>query len=168
MKKTAFLVSCFAVVLMLSNVSVAQEIPCPCPMATSAWAVSPWVVPVTHPGLSINPRDVRRATRLDARLALRTLRLELRHTMPTAQGFPFLPPPGYALEPVVCLNEGGSGTTFGIGPIAQTGRVNYSVQRVSANNSPTINFLSLVRGGPRSHENAYRALHLQRAASVAK
>ena len=151
MKKTAFLVSCFAVVLMLSNVSVAQEVPGPCPTATSVWAASPWVVPIAHPGLSINPREVRRATRVDGRLALRTLRLELRHATPSFDGFPFMPPVG--MEATVCPREISDGTTFSFGPVAQTGRVNNSVHRVSANNATTVNFFSVVRGGPRSQDS---------------
>ena len=141
MKKLSLLVSCFAVVLLLSNVSVAQEpVACPCPMAASSWAVSPWVVPVTHPGLTINPREVRRMTRLEGRIAYRQMRLEYKYTMPTIQGFPFMP--------TAALETDAEGLPFGYSSnVAQTGRINHSVQRVSANNSPVINFLSVVRPG---------------------
>jgi len=145
MKKLSLLVSCFAVLLLLSNVSVAQEpAACPCPMASN-WAASPWVVPIVHPGLSINPREARRATRLDGRIAIRQMRLEYRHTMPAMQGFPFMPPAGYAVAPE---GTAGDGFPFGFSSnVAQTGRINNSMQRVSANNAPVINFMSVVRPG---------------------
>jgi len=157
MKKMFVLVSCFAVVLIMSKVSVAQQAafaePCPCPLAASPMAMPAMALPFIHPGLSIKPRDVRRATRLDARIAMRQARFEVRHAMPEVQGFPFMPAfvdaaPMVATMPAEFSPEV---VPFGYspGPIAQTGRINHSVQRVSANNTPVINFLSIVRGGAR-------------------
>ena len=154
MKKSLFLVSCFAVVLMLNNVSIAQEAPCvdqvvPCPCAVEV-AVPMVSFPYNHPGLSINPRDVRRAMRLEARLTQRHMRLDAKLNPQPAPGFPFLPPPGF--EPLVvgggtCDAEPvGFASTAGFvpGTTIQSGRVNASIQRHNAG-SPVINFLSIIR-----------------------
>jgi len=154
MKKLSLLVSSFAVVLFLSQVSVAQDTTAaPCPMA-SAWA-SQWAVPLTHPGLSVNPREVRRSVRLDGRIATRNMRMEYRNTIPEAT-FPYMPGPGVAGAAGVAGDGFGDNAAldlagFWAGPNVQTGRWNSSTQRVTANNAPVINFLSVVRGGQRSY-----------------
>jgi len=143
MKKFLLLVSCFAVALVLSHVSFAQEVVvadnCPCP----------GVAPLNHPGLNVSQRDVRRAVRLDARITARQDRLEFRHNLPQLQTYPYLPgDAGVAGTPGAPAVEG---APFGYssGPIAQTGRWNNSTQRVTANNAPVINFMSIVRGTPK-------------------
>jgi len=147
MKKLLLLASCFAVVLVLSNLSVAQEAPaapCTCCVATPSITL-----PLNHPGLSVDPREIRRTVRLESRIAIRQLRIEQRHAVPQLQGYPYLPGPGFAGEAA-----GFGDATFAPadsyalpgGPIFQTGRWNSNTQRVTANNAPVINFLSLVRG----------------------
>ena len=154
MKKVFFLVSCFAVVLILSKVSVAQEVvacpaaPCPCVATGQTWMAPPWAVPYFHPGLSINPRDTRRMVRLEGRIATQQMRIQMRHAMPELQTYPFMPV-GCPTQLVDMSMDDVGTKAFGYssGPIAQTGRVNTSIQRVSANNTPVINFLSIGRGG---------------------
>jgi len=81
MKKLLLSVSCLAVVLILSNVSVAQEAaagdcPCPAPQLVT--------IPFNYPGMSfgMNPRDVRRAVRFEARTNARNARIEARFAQP--------------------------------------------------------------------------------------
>ena len=146
MKKFLLLVSCFAVVLILSNMSVADVVVadgCPCPAVTSSVAL-PW----NHPGLNLNQRDVRRAVRLDARITTRQDRLEYRHNPPSLQAYPYLPGdagvPGAA---GVAASDANVPFGFSSGPIAQTGKWNSNTQRVTAGNNPVINFMSIVRPG---------------------
>lgn len=80
MKKLLLSVSCVAVILILSNVSFAQETAdaCPCPAPQSV------TLPFNYPGMSfgMNPRDVRRAIRFDARQNARNARIEARFAQP--------------------------------------------------------------------------------------
>jgi len=83
MKKLLLSVSCLAVVLILSNVSVAQEAAagdCTCPKPAPQLVT----IPFNYPGMSfgMNPRDVRRAVRFDARTNARNARLEARFAQP--------------------------------------------------------------------------------------
>jgi len=196
MKKLMLLASCFAVLLVLSNVNVAQgdTAPvCPCP------EVQMLTLPINHPGLSLNPREIRRTVRLDGRIATRQLRLEVRQSVPEAQ-YPYLPAEaavvaaapsvGVGAPAVGAQSEtaqsagtarlgflsnrsagaffpGAAGATGEVefapaesyelpgGPVFQTGRRNNSSQRVTANNAPVINFLSLVRGPQPLHPPYY-------------
>lgn len=145
MKKLFVLVSCVAAILALNSVSFAQEAvtaepvaPCTCAYCTGASSVT---LPLTYPGLSINPRDVRRAARFDARVATRQTRLEYRFAAPVAQAYPFqIPAEAAAGSPGVAA-EGLPG--FMAGSVGQTGRINTSIQRGSS--SPVVNFMSIVR-----------------------
>jgi hypothetical protein len=79
MKKLFLLVSCFAVMLVLSNVSVAQD------AATADHHPAPAVtLPLNYPGMTfgLNPREVRRAVRFDARMASRTARYDAKYAQP--------------------------------------------------------------------------------------
>ena len=169
MKKSLFLVSCFAVVLMLNNVSIAQEAPCvesaaPCTCCESV-AIPMISVPFNHPGLSINQRDVRRSMRLEGRITQRQMRLEAKLNPPPAPGFPFLPPPGVAVphHGTPCdapgyVEPAGVASTSGFvpGTTIQSGRINASIQRHNAS-APVINFLSIIRPAPRFVEQPYPA-----------
>jgi len=151
MKKLFVLVSCFAVALFVSTACFAEEAPsatCPCPVATSS--VAPWMtLPVNYPGLSVNPREVRRLVRLDARNTARLARMEARHATPELQPYPGYSVPAGVVEGIDAGIEGGGAKVFAPGPLAQTGRWNNSIQR-SSTSAPVINFLSVVgRGGPR-------------------
>ena len=139
MKKSLLLVSCLAVVLILSKVSFAQQAlvvdptTCPCEVASTV------ALPLAYPGLSVNPRDVRRIVRLEGRMALRHARTEARHAMPALQPYPFVGGVGAEVQE-------GFGPWSDYGPVAQTGRRNYSVQRTGGvGSSVNFNFLSAVR-----------------------
>jgi hypothetical protein len=145
MKKCLLLVSCFAAVLILSKVSFAQALfidptACPCPAGVPCAVGQSVALPLAYPGLSVNPRDVRRIVRLEGRMALRQARTEARHAMPVLQPYPV----GVAAADAE-LQEG-SGAWFSPAPIAQTGRRNHSVQRSGGvGSSVNFNFLSAVR-----------------------
>ena len=171
MKKFLFLVSCFAVVLMLNNAGIAQDDPCiPCVdtvAVVNGHAGVPMIaVPLNHPGLNINQRDVRRAMRLEARIAQRHMRLEAKLNPKTPPGFPFLPLPGepivpceaadyYGVDP--CGGPVGYATSGGYvpGTTIQSGRINASIQRQRSGGGTTINFLSVIRPAPRYIEYPY-------------
>jgi len=152
MKKMMLLVSCFAVALILSNVSVAQDAAapvCPCP------EIQTLTVPINYPGLSLNPREIRRTVRLDGRIATRQMRIETRSAVPEAQ-FPFFPTRPLSAGVAGDVEFAGStGVPALDGPVVQTGRRNNSSQRVTSNNAPVINFLSLVRGPQPVHPPYY-------------
>jgi hypothetical protein len=104
-------------------------------------------LPINHPGLSVNPREVRRMMRLDARFSARQARLDYRHATPT---FPSYPWAGVVTEGepgAVAAVPGAPGGSLYAGPVVQTGRFNASLQRTGG--APVINFLSVVRGAPR-------------------
>jgi len=138
MKKILLLVSCCAVLLIMSNVSVAQEaaVPaCPCQMVAAPGVA----LPFNHPGLSVNSRELRRLTAVQGRIAARQMRLEARYAVPQIQ-YPFMPAAG---EGVFAGSTEVPGFMSGV---VQTGRRNNNTQRVASNNAPVINFMSLVRG----------------------
>ena len=160
MKKLSVLVSCFAVTLLLSTAGFAQEAaepaaPCTCGCCTAiAPSVAPWMtLPVNYPGLSVNPREVRRLVRLDARSNLKQARLDARYSVPELQPYPVTVAPIDGVEGI----DGNGLKVFAPGPLAQTGRWNNSVQR-SSTSAPVINFLSIVgRGAPRFFDAPYGA-----------
>ena len=122
MKKLFVLVPFFAVLLILSNVSFAQEAaaatevaPCTCCYCTAA-APMPFAYPVSN----VRP--------FAARLAARPVRV-----------FAFAPPA--ATPPVQVEN-----------PAVQMGDRNKVFQHSSVGGAPVINFLSLVRGVPRGYD----------------
>lgn len=141
MKKLLLSVSCLAVVLILSNVSVAQEAaegdcPKPAPQLVT--------IPFNYPGMSfgMNPRDVRRAVRFDARTNARNARIEARFAQPDL--------PYASASTVVDSPEGGAAHAAAVSP-APVGMSQMGPARnVSMRSGPgavgnVINFLSVTR-----------------------
>jgi len=157
LKKFFIFVSCFAVLLVLSKVSIAQEVavvPCNCPAA-----VAPFAMPFMHPHMhynaqqNINARDIRRTARLEGRMNIRQMQVQQRlGTAPAFAGAPGAVGEMPAFTPGMYAPDAASAVPGGFwaGPTVQTGRMNNSKQRVTANNVPVVNFMSVVRGGQRS------------------
>ena len=151
MKKVFIFASCFALVLVLSKVSVAQEVavvPCNC-HAT----VAPFVMPMMHPHMhySISARDIRRTARFEGRMNVQQMQVQQRlGAAPAFAGAPGAVGEMPAFSPGMYTPGGTVPSGFWAGPAVQTGRMNNSKQRVGVNNVPVINFMSVVRGGQRS------------------
>ena len=149
MKKLLFFASCFALVLIMSKVSVAQAVdpysaPCTCCVATPSVTL-----PFNHPGLGLNSREVRRLARIENRFAIQQMRLENRYAVPQLQGYPYQTPPPIAGVVGAPGEEGAvafaPAASYALpGGVFQTGRRNNNLQRVTANNAPVINFMSIV------------------------
>ena len=137
MKKISVLVSCFAVMLVFSQMSFANEVvavqvaPCPTVAAQSV------TLPFDYTGLnvSLSSRDVRRAAQLNSRIAIRQTRLDARLYPPPLPAYPFA---------VAAADGEAAPVVASGGPILQSGKRNYSVQKGSY--APVVNFLSITRG----------------------
>ena len=190
MKKLFLLISCFAVVLVLSNVSFAAEeaaacpaAPCVCsncdcaafpfdyppqrffggkfaafagkcplghrapqalpcfePCAPEACAPAPYPYPYSNAYL--------RAVRRVARLAPPPV---MPYPVPAPRAMAVPRPRMMAPPPVAAAAAPPAMPTFAAN-VGQTGKINYMSQKASA---PVINFLSVVRGGPRSPYDPY-------------
>ena len=165
MKKLLLLVSCFAVILILSKVSFAEEAvaadaaTCPCEVSSSAL---PFAYPPYPFHRGFDGRFVARRFAAPQALPLpeplespaaaafpypygisdlksRAVRRAARLT-PKPQPYPVAVP--VAVAPPVATADSDVGA-YAPGPVSQWGKKNYSVQRSGA---PVINFLSVVRG----------------------
>ena len=137
MKKILLFVSCVAMLFIVSSAVTYAD-------SGSAAVQEEVLVPVsssTH-----DQRDVRRTLRLDNRLVARDSRLVARQTRLDAR---------YAEPQPLHMSLAGLDSD-GAGPVAaddasvpttivQTGRRNSNTQRVTSNNMPVLNFLSLTR-----------------------
>jgi len=146
MKKVLLCVSCVAALLVVSNMSVAQD--AVSPACSTPVVVQGIALPLNHPGLGVNHREFRRITAVQGRIATRQMNIEARHAVPQLQ-FPFQP--GAA---------GANGFAFADTPsvpnaVFQTGRFNSNSQRVTANNVPVFNVMSIVRGPQPLHPPYY-------------
>jgi hypothetical protein len=164
MKKLLVLASCFAVILILSNVSFAQETeaasvdaatPCPCTERTPS--AFPFTPPPHNSSGSHFAGQAPQASPFDPSVRVRThYRVTYTYGQDRAarRAARFAPPPflPYATGGTAA-SDSDAGLTFAPGAVAQTGHKNALIQR-SNSSSPVINFLSVVRGTPRYFDAA--------------